>query len=85
MTKRERGIAEVLLQKFLKRNTEGRKVFREEETSKQETQRFRFFYLNLRGSEFNETFIERVVRLWYNYLQKHWKLKSPLFIPLQAL
>ena len=42
MTKRERGIAEVLLQKFLKRNTEELKVFREEETSKQKTQRFRY-------------------------------------------
>ena len=41
--KRERGIAEVLLQKFLKRNTEELTVFSEEETSKQKTQRFRFF------------------------------------------
>ena len=42
MTKRERGIAGVL-QKFLKRNIEELNVFREEETSKQKTQRFRFF------------------------------------------
>ena len=40
--KRERGIAEVLLQKFLKRNTEELTVF-SEETSKQKTQRLRFF------------------------------------------
>ena len=43
MTKRERGITEVLLEKFLKRNTEELKVFREEETSKQKTLKFRFF------------------------------------------